>query len=106
PSLEALEDRWVPSTFTVTNLRDNRLGMPLIGGSLRYAVDRANVPPGLDTIVFKPGLQGTIKLQSGSMLISDSLALTGPDASRIKIDGNAFSRTFTVYDPLLPPRDR
>src|SRR5262249_15253163 len=52
PFVEALEDRTVPATFTVTNLSD---GSP---GSLRDVIDQANVAPGADTIVFAPSLRG------------------------------------------------
>src|SRR5262245_26739735 len=100
PSLEVLEDRDVPTTFVVSNLGDNGFEQPLIPGSLRRAVERANSHPGRDTIIFKPGLQGTIKLQLGAILISDDLALTGPGAARIKIDGNDLDRIFTVFDFL------
>jgi Right handed beta helix region len=100
PSIEVLEDRWVPSTFTVTNLRDNRLGTPLIGGSLRHAIQQANNHPGQDAVVFKAGLQGTIKLEGGELLISDHLVLSGPGAGSIKIDSNHNSRSFAVLDDL------
>ena len=46
PRLDVLEDRTVPSTFTVTNLAD---GGP---GSLRQAVLDANGNPGADVIQF------------------------------------------------------
>src|SRR3954453_14052478 len=42
PRLEVLEDRTVPSTFTVTNLADSG------GGSLRAAITAANTNPGAD----------------------------------------------------------
>jgi hypothetical protein len=100
PSVEVLEVRWVPSTFTVTNLRDNGLEEPLIAGSLRRAIDRANSHPGRDSIVFQAGLQGTIKLQLGEILISDCLVLAGPGAAQIKIDGNDNGSIFTVFDNL------
>ncbi len=46
-AVEALEDRLVPSTYTVLNtLGDGSVG------SLRWAVGQANSHPGADTIVF------------------------------------------------------
>ncbi len=55
--LEPLEDRTTPATFTVTNLNDAG------AGSLRDAVDRANVTTGADTIVFDSAVRGgTVKL--------------------------------------------
>ena len=48
-SVERLEDRTVPSTFTVHNLADSGLG------SLRQAVLDANINPGADLIRFAGG---------------------------------------------------
>src|SRR5262249_7607843 len=56
PQLTVLEDRTVPSTFTVTNLLDSG------AGSLRQAVLDANAHAGANVIRFKDGLHGTIKL--------------------------------------------
>src|SRR5262249_10854022 len=60
PRLEALEDRSLPSTLTVTNLADSGRG------SLRGQIAAAS--PG-DTIVFKPQLSGAIA--PGSTLALD-----------------------------------
>src|SRR5262245_20821974 len=65
--LEVLEDRSLPSTFTVTNLLDSG------AGSLRAAVSAANANPGADTIDF--ATTGTIGLTSGELLITDSLTI-------------------------------
>ena len=47
-SIERLEDRTVPSTFTVHNLADSG------AGSLRTAIADANTNPGADLIRFAP----------------------------------------------------
>jgi len=95
PRLEVLEDRCVPSTFTVTNLRDDGSA-----GSLRQRIDAANAHPGADSVVFKPGLEGTILLGgSGEIDITDSLTLTGPGAALVAVDGNATSRIFNIIAP-------
>jgi hypothetical protein len=49
PTLEALEDRWVPSTLTVRNTLDSG------AGSLRADIAAAHND---DTIVFAPSLDG------------------------------------------------
>ena len=59
PRLEALEDRTLPSTYTVLNLHDGG------AGSLRQAVLDADAHPGHNTIRFAHGLHGTIGLTSG-----------------------------------------
>ena len=51
-SVEPLEDRVVPSTFTVDNLADSG------PGSLRAAIVAANTNPGADVIYFAPRVRG------------------------------------------------
>ena len=60
PTLEAMEDRWVPSTLTVLNNLDSG------AGSLRAAINTANIDNNGDHILFDHSLSGqTIKLTSG-----------------------------------------
>src|SRR5262245_31303377 len=70
PNLEVLEDRTVPSTFSVLNLADSG------EGSLRQAVLDANANTGADVIRFDGRLQGTITLAS-ELSITDDLAING-----------------------------
>jgi predicted outer membrane repeat protein len=90
PDLEALEDRCLPSTLTVTNNLDNGSK-----GSLRYEIARAH---NKDTIVFAPSLGGqTITLSSGELLITDSgLTIKGPGANLLAVSGGHTSRVFEV----------
>src|SRR5262249_47704607 len=74
--LEALEDRFLPSTFTVLNDFDSG------SGSLRQAVLDANGHPGADVIDFAPAVSGTILLTSGQLSITDDLRIDGPGASQ------------------------
>ena len=87
PRLEALEDRWLPSTLTVTNFLD--------GGkvSLRYEVAAAQSG---DTIVFDKKLDsggGAIVLYSGNELhIDKNLTIQGPGAGLLTVyGGNEFA---------------
>ena len=82
----------VELTFTVTSLADSG------AGSLRAAISAANAASGPDTITFQSGLSGTITLSGGELLISDSLAIAGPGASRLTIDANEASRVFHIDD--------
>src|SRR5262249_35839061 len=88
--LEPLEDRCVPSTFTVSNLNDAG------PGSLRQAVLAANASPGADVIAFSPAVRGTLTLTSGELAVSDDLTISGPGAGRLTVSGNHASRVFDV----------
>ena len=79
-AVEALEDRSLPSTFTVTNLLDTG------AGSLRAAVASANASAGADTIDF--ATTGTIALTSGQLDISDSLTINGPGAGALTVSSH------------------
>jgi hypothetical protein len=88
PSLESLNDRWVPSTLTVQNNLDSGTG------SLRAAIAAAHSG---DTIGFAPSLNGqTINLTSGELLIKKNLTITGPGADQLTISGTPQSRVFEV----------
>ena len=90
-SVERLEDRTVPSTFTVHNLADSG------PGSLRQAVLDANANPGADLIRFaRAARDGTITLTSGELSITDDLTIDGPGVNRLTISGNDASRVFSV----------
>src|SRR5262249_13865290 len=67
--VEALDDRCLPSTFTVTNLLDSGTG------SLRAAVVAANANPGADDIAF--AVTGSIGLTSGQLDLTDSVTING-----------------------------
>jgi hypothetical protein len=90
--LEALEDRCVPSTLTVTTYADSG------PGSLRDDIAAARSK---DTIVFAPSLDGqTITLTSGYLLVNKDLTIAGPGASQLTVSGGGKSEVFHVsgYD--------
>src|SRR5262249_5202452 len=90
-SVERMEDRTVPSTFTVRNLADS------VPGSLRQAVLDANDRPGADTIRFAPAApDGTLTLTSAELSLPADLILGGPGVQRLTISGNDASRVFSV----------
>src|SRR5207237_5057949 len=86
PRLEILEDRRVPSTFTVTTTADDLDGGTLANPagpdgtlSLREAITVANLSAGTDTIAFNiPGL-GVQTIMPGSALpaITDPVVVDG-----------------------------
>jgi hypothetical protein len=85
-SIDVLEDRLVPSTFTVMN--NNNSG----AGSLRQAILDANAQAGADVITFDPAAfstPSTIRLLSSLPDITDDLTINGPAAARLTISGDA-----------------
>ncbi len=92
PVLEALEDRFAPAVFTVTNLADGNGA-----GTLRTAVAQANANFGADNVEFSPGLLGgTITLTQGRITINSPTTIRGLGANRLTISGNDISQIFYV----------
>jgi hypothetical protein len=89
PRLSILEDRTLPSTFTVTNTQDMGLG------SLRQAVLDANGHAGPDAIRFADDVQGTITLSS-ELSITDDLRILGPGADELTVSGGDTTRVFNI----------
>lgn len=80
---------WSPAgaaTLTVTNLSDSG------AGSLRGQIAAAAAN---DTIVFAPGLSGTIALAS-TIALTQNVSIQGPGAAIITLDGQAL--TFRIFD--------
>jgi hypothetical protein len=93
PRLEMLEDRNLPSTFTVDHLADDLVGSGL-NGSLRYCLTQAT--SGQDTITF--GVTGTINLTGVLPDLSHSVRIQGPGANLLTVqrDTGGDYRIFTV----------
>jgi predicted outer membrane repeat protein len=90
PQLEALEDRWMPSTLTVTTNQD------FVAGSLRAEITAANSG---DNIQFAPSLSGqTIMLTNSELVINKNLTIQGPSAPNapVTISGQLGPRVFEV----------
>jgi len=92
PRLEALEDRCVPTTFTVNSTGDSGAGSGLTG-DLRYCITQANAAGGTNTIDFSLPTSAIkiIELSSALPTITDNLTINGPGASRLAIDGQGTS---------------
>jgi hypothetical protein len=88
PRLDALEDRRLLSTLTVTNNLDSGKG------SLRADISKAHNG---DTIVFASSLAGqTINLTSGELFIKANLTISGLGADQLTISAGNSSRVFEV----------
>ena len=86
----------VPFTLTVTNLDDSG------AGSLRDAIAQANGADGAHSIVFDPGLTGTLTLTSGQIRIGSAMTIVGPGAQSLTIDGGANDRIFSINEASAP----
>ena len=106
PRLEVLEDRLAPASFTVVNTADSGFG------SLRAAVDAANIFGGSNTINFAPAVAGqTITLAANDtnhplafgptalvIVPGDNLTIVGdPSQAGVTLSGNNSHRLFGVY---------
>jgi predicted outer membrane repeat protein len=76
PRLEALEDRWLPSGYTVTNNLDSG------PGSLRWGIDSDSSP-----IVFAPNLDGQTIYLASELVIAAPMTIEGPGAGLLAISG-------------------
>ncbi len=89
---EPLEDRRM-LTITVNTLVDENDGIAVGGTSLRDAIAAATAG---ETISF--GVNGTITLEHGELLINKDLVIVGSGANLLTIDANGTSRALNVDD--------
>jgi hypothetical protein len=85
--IERLEGRVVPSTITVMNTDDTG------AGSLRAAIEQANVDAAQDTITFAPSVTGTIVLANSLPDLAASMNIVGPGPSALTVARNGAGGT-------------
>src|SRR5262249_2588840 len=90
PRLDVLEDRTLPSTFTVLNTNDSG------PNSLRAILGSPALTNG-DTIRFDKSLKGqTIKLTSGALSVTRGVTIDGLGQDKLTISGNNASEVFVI----------
>jgi hypothetical protein len=93
PLIEFLEERTLPSTYTVNAVTDTGAGAGLTG-DLRYCATHAT--SGSDTITF--GVTGTIKLESALPVLNSSVAIQGPAANQLTVERDpAVNTSFGIF---------
>ncbi len=93
-AIETLETRIVPATIiNVTSPDDSG------AGTLRAAIEQANLDMDQDTIDFAPSVTGTISLLSALPDLSASMTINGPGASTLSIarSGQAGIAAFRIF---------
>ena len=90
-------------TITVTNLNDSG------AGSLRQAIDDANVAPDADVIAFQSSLfqygAGQITLAGYELRISEAVTIDGPGSGLLTVNGDNSVRPFHVKKTSSTPID-
>lgn len=70
-------------------------------GSLRQAIENANIFAGADSVsfagtVFTDAASDTIRLESGQLAITDDVTIQGTGANNLTVNGNNTSRVFNI----------
>ncbi len=87
PTIDHLEKRNLLASFAVVNPIDGA------DGSLRHAIEQANLTTGPDTVVFDLAVE---EIQvSGQIVITDDLTIKGPGADKLSVNGDG-DRVFAV----------
>lgn len=90
------------ATYTVDTTLDNESdGCGLGQCTLREAINSANSSPDPDTIDFQPGLNGTIFLLNGQLVISSNVTINGPGARDLTVSGANSDRVFLIATPIF-----
>ena len=103
-NFELLEDRRLLTTLTVNTLSETKLAgdglvtlrEAILAANSNTATDLGQTGSGADTIVFAPGLSGTITLLAGEMAITEALTITGLGQDLLTIDAHQSSRIFNI----------
>jgi len=85
--VEPLEGRVVLATITVTSLADAG------AGTLRAAVEQANLDQAQDTITFAPAITGTISLVTALPDLSTNITIAGPGPASLTVARNGAQGT-------------
>ena len=107
-TLEHLEDRLTPTTFTVTSTTDTNVAFAIVGGQLdlggvgsgvsgdlRYCISQANETSGPNVIDFNVPANSTIALNQMLMIYND-VTIRGDTATNLTISGQGLYRVLYI----------
>ncbi len=84
------------ATFTVTSASDASDGAGALT-TLREALDSANDTAGVDTIVFAPGVTGTVALRF-EFDILEGVFIVGPGSGMLTLDGGVAAQVHSIFE--------
>ena len=88
------------ATLTVNTTLDDTDGMcGQTRCTLRDALNAANAAGGGDSVLFAPGVTGTISLSLGELSITKAVRIVGPGARVLSVDANLASRVLNISAP-------
>ena len=88
------------ATLTVNTTLDDTDGMcGETRCTLRDALNAANAAGGGDSVLFAPGVTGTISLSLGELSITKAVSIVGPGARVLAVDANLASRVLNISAP-------
>jgi hypothetical protein len=100
PGLDALEERCLLSTFTVTSTDDSAPASNPTPGTLRWAIEQADASTTGATVNFNLTTPATITLAQGPLDLSNLggvLEIDGPGAGSLTVSGGGQSQVFTLF---------
>jgi hypothetical protein len=91
--VESLESRAMLSTIAVSNTGDTG------PGTLRAAIEQANLDAAQDTITFAPSVAGTITLSTALPDLSSNIIISGPGSSVLSVARSSAAGTdFRIFN--------
>jgi hypothetical protein len=96
--LQPLEERAVPTAYTVNSLADTNTGSGT-AGTLRYCITQADADVATPHTIDLTGVSGTITLTSALPTLTKDMTISGPGASSLTISGANLYRIFAQTTP-------
>ena len=102
--LVQLEDRQLLATFTVSNTLDTVTSGVPASGTLRWAVEQADLTGGTDEIDFSPAVFGTPQTITfggfnGAIPLSATIAIDGPGQGLLTVNANGTGNGVFAVEP-------
>lgn len=87
---------FITTVYSQTNAVVTSLSDDGSAGTLRWAINTANLDSNINEIIFSPDLSGTLTLTSNFPSITSNLTIIGPGVSNLIVSGNSQYKMFNV----------